>query len=92
MRRKLNLHEVQLAQQVFQNRLPYGAISVSSALGFRGRPYTLNFMALDDEPTSVLHVGPGGFAGLELSPYWKDKPNAELHAVQQTYDAAWATL
>jgi hypothetical protein len=91
MRRKLNIHEHRLAQQVFQNKLPYGRVSVVDTLGLGGAPYTLNFMGLDDADanTYVLHVGPVGFAGMQLSPYWSGVLIHELTHVWQSYNSAW---
>jgi len=89
MRRRLNEHEIVLGRQVFQRTLPYRAIGVSDALGLGGRPYTLNYMALEDDDTYVLHVGPGGFSGMHLSPYWRQTLVHELTHVWQSRNSAW---
>lgn len=54
--RKLKDDERKLAQKVFGNVLPYGAIYLSTGLGDRSRPYTIPHPAIWD--SYVIHIGP----------------------------------
>ena len=89
-RRPLMSNELHLAFPVFQGTVPYRYVLVTDSIGLQDRPYTLNFMGLDDHDTYHLNVGKTGFVGMGGSFYWRSVLIHELTHVWQAAHAAWA--